>query len=57
MKAIFGVAAIAVALVSWQSIAHATTIGAITEKSQPLTRAACDKAGLAWDDTGNVCAG
>ena len=25
--------------------------------SQPLTRAACDKAAMAWDDTANVCVG
>ncbi len=24
---------------------------------QPLTRADCTKAGMSWDDTGNVCAG
>jgi hypothetical protein len=55
MKAFFGVAAVAAALVSWQPMAHATMIGVTTEKSQPLTRAACDKAGLAWDESGNVC--
>jgi hypothetical protein len=55
MRTIFGIAAIAAALVSWQPSAHATTIGAISAEVQPLTRADCGQAGLAWDDTGNVC--
>jgi hypothetical protein len=55
MRTIFGVAAIATALVSWQPSAHATTIGATSEEAQPLTRADCDQAGLAWGDNGNVC--
>jgi hypothetical protein len=55
MRTIFRAAAIAVALVSWQPSAHAATIGATSEEAQPLTRAACDQAGLAWDDNGNVC--
>ena len=25
--------------------------------AQPLTRAACEKAGLAWDENANVCGG
>lgn len=48
MKAILGAAVIAAALVSWQPNAHAT-------EGQLLTRADCDKAGLAWDGNGNVC--
>jgi hypothetical protein len=55
MRTIFGIAAIAAALVSWQPSAHATTIGAMSAEVQPLTRADCVKAGLAWDDHGNVC--
>ena len=48
MKAILSAAVITAALVSWQPNAHAT-------EGQPLTRADCDKVGLAWDDNGNVC--
>ena len=55
MRTIFGAAAIAVALVSWQLGAHAATIGSTSEEVQPLTRAYCNQAGLAWDDNGNVC--
>ena len=55
MRTIFCVAAITVAMVSWQFSAHATTIGAASEEAQPLTRADCDQARLAWDDNGNVC--
>ena len=55
MRTLFGVAAIAAALVSWQPSAHATTIGATSEEAQPLIRADCSHAGLAWDDNGNVC--
>ena len=50
-----GVVAIAGAVVSWQPLAHATTIKANTETGQPLTRADCVRAGLAWDDNRNVC--
>ena len=49
MKTVSGAAVIVAALVPWQPSAHATTMG------QPLTRAACDKAGLAWNDNGHVC--
>jgi hypothetical protein len=45
---------IAAALVSWQP-AHATAIVAITGEAQPLSRADCESAGLAWNDNGNVC--
>ena len=55
MRTLLGVAAIAAILVSWQPSAHATTIGATSEEAQPLTRADCSHAGLAWDDNGNVC--
>ena len=55
MRTIFCVAAITVAMVSWQFSAHATTIGAASEEAQPLTRADCDQARLAWDDNRNVC--
>ena len=47
--------AIAAAVVSWQPVAHATTILSNTETGQPLTRADCGRAGLSWDDNGNVC--
>jgi len=49
MKTVSGAAVIVAALVPWQPSAHATTMG------QPLTRAACEKAGLAWNDNGHVC--
>jgi hypothetical protein len=55
MKTFIGSAVIASALVSWQPHAHATAMVVIDVEAQPLTRAACDKAGLAWDDNGNVC--
>src|SRR6476620_6071774 len=55
MRTMLGLAAILAALVSWQSSAHATTIVGTTERAQPLTRADCDQAGFAWDDSGNVC--
>src|SRR5262245_11630389 len=55
MKTFIGIAVIASALVSWQPNANATTMIASEVKGQPLTRAACDMAGLAWDDNGNVC--
>jgi hypothetical protein len=55
MRTIFGIVAIATALVSWQPSGHAVVIGAMSEEAQPLTRADCDKAGLAWDDDGNIC--
>ena len=54
MKTFIGVAVIASALLSWPN-AHATTMIASDVEGQPLTRAACDMAGLAWDDNGNVC--
>jgi hypothetical protein len=50
-----GAAAIAVGVVSWQPLAQASTIVANTETGQPLTRADCGRAGLAWDDNGHVC--
>ena len=53
MKTVLGIAAILGALAVWQSSVHAAT----TERAQPLTRADCNQAGLAWDDRGNVCDG
>jgi hypothetical protein len=50
MKSVIGAVVLASALVSWQLDALATDI-----ESQPLTRVACDKAGLAWNDHANVC--
>jgi hypothetical protein len=55
MKTVFGAAVIVTALVSWQLTAHATTTVATDAEAQPLTRAACDKAGFAWNDNRNVC--
>jgi len=52
MKAIVGAAVITAVLVSW---AHAGPTIDIPPDAQPLTRADCDAAGLAWDDNGNVC--
>ena len=49
-----GAAAIVAALVPWQLNANATMITTNLE-GQPLTRAACDTAGLAWNDSRNVC--
>src|SRR4029077_13421896 len=37
-----------------QQLASELITGAIAS-SQPLTRAACDKAGLAWNDNRNIC--
>src|SRR6478736_997362 len=50
MKSVIGAVVLASALVSWQLDALATDI-----ESQPLTRVACDKTGLAWNDHANVC--
>ena len=33
-----------------------TLLTSIVDGAQPLTRSDCEKAGQAWDDTGNVCA-
>ena len=55
MKTVIGAAVIVAALVPWQPNAHATTMVATDVEGQPLTRAACDKAGLAWNDNRNVC--
>ena len=55
MKTVIGAAVIVAALVPWQPNAHATTIVATDVEGQPLTRTACNKAGLAWNDNGNVC--
>ena len=55
MKTVIGAAVIVAALVPWQPNAHATTMVAPDVEGQPLTRAACDKAGLAWNDNKNIC--
>jgi hypothetical protein len=55
MKTVIGAAVIVAALVPWQPNAHATTMVATDVEGQPLTRAACDKAGLAWNDNRNIC--
>ena len=55
MKTVIGAAVIVAALVPWQPIAQATTMVATDVEGQPLTRAACDKAGLAWNDSRNIC--
>ena len=47
MKTVNGAAVIVAALVPWQPNAHATTMVATDVEAQPLTRAACDKAGHA----------
>ena len=50
MKSVHATIAFAIAvLVSWPAFAADTA-------SQPLTRADCEKAGIAWDDSANVCA-
>jgi hypothetical protein len=55
MKTFIGAAVIAAALAPWQPNAYAATMVATDVEVQPLTRAACDKVGFAWDDNGNVC--
>ena len=55
MKTVIGAAVIVAALVPWQPNAHAITMVATDVEGQPLTRAACDKAGLAWNDNRNIC--
>jgi hypothetical protein len=55
MKTFIGAAVIAAALAPWQPNAYAATMVATYVEVQPLTRAACDKVGFAWDDNGNVC--
>ena len=55
MKTVIGAAVIVTALVPWQPNAHATTMVATDVEGQPLTQAACDKAGLAWNDNRNIC--
>jgi hypothetical protein len=55
MKTVIGAVVIVAALVPWQPSAHATTMVATDVEGQPLTRAACDKAGLAWNDNRNIC--
>ena len=55
MKTVIGAAVIVAALVPWQPNAHATTMVATDVEGQPLTRAACDKAGLEWNDNRNIC--
>ena len=37
------------------SLAAPMVVGAASEEAQPLTRADCDQARLAWDDNRNVC--
>ena len=54
MKIVIGAAVIVAALVPWQLSANATMITTNLE-GQPLTRAACDTAGLVWNDSRNVC--
>jgi hypothetical protein len=50
MKSIYSMIAFAIAvLVSWPAFAADTV-------SQPLTGADCEKAGMHWDDSANVCA-
>ena len=55
MKTVIGAAVIVAALVPWQPHAHATTTVATDVEGQPLTRAACGKARLAWNDNRNIC--
>jgi hypothetical protein len=55
MKTVIGAAVIVAALVPWQPNAHATTMVATDVEGQPLTRAACGKARLAWNDNRNIC--
>ena len=55
MKTVIGAAVIVAALVPWQPNARAITMVATDVEGQPLTRAACDKAGLAWNDNRNIC--
>ena len=38
-----------------EQLASDPTITGAISLGQPLTRADCDQAGLAWDDNGNVC--
>src|SRR5918996_4292273 len=55
MKAIVVTAILTAALMSWDPNAHAGTIIPIPADAQPLTKAVCDAAGLAWDQNANVC--
>jgi hypothetical protein len=54
MKSVIGAAVIVAALAPWQLTAHATMVTTRLE-GQPLTRAACDTAGLVWNESRNVC--
>src|SRR5262245_51814085 len=49
MKAIASIFVLGCALVV------VSTVFAAEPSSQPLTRAACDKAGMGWDEGANVC--
>jgi hypothetical protein len=55
MKTVISATVIVAALVPWQPLAAAATMVTTDLEGQPLTRAACDKAGLAWNDNRNVC--
>jgi hypothetical protein len=54
MKSVIGAAVIVAALAPWQLNAHATMVTTRLE-GQPLTRVACDTAGLVWTKSRNVC--
>src|SRR5262245_65146976 len=47
--------AIALIFVLGCALVVASTVFAAEPSSQPLTRAACDKEGMGWDEGANVC--